>query len=174
MKLTSQTLEKAIIFAVEKHQSQLRKGNGMPYITHPMAVMLILGNIKKSKNSILLAICCLLHDVVEDCNVTLDEIANQFGYNVASIVSELTSDKEQISVIGKKQYLSEKMLGMSSYSLCIKLADRLHNLTDIGNTEKDLNKIEETNYIIDQLLKKRKLTKTHRKLIKMIKQKIKR
>lgn len=169
MKVTPALLEKAILFATEKHKGQLRKGNGLPYIVHPLAVMAILNQIKKSNNAILIAIVCLLHDVVEDCNVTLEEIAMEFGHAVAALVEELTSDEKEIATVGKKEYLAHKMLKMSSYALRIKLADRLHNVQDIQPHM--YSKIEETNYILVNL-KKRKLTSTHRKLIKAIKRKI--
>lgn len=162
-------LEKAIHFATEKHQGQIRKGTGMPYIIHPISVMVILNKIKKSNNPELIAIACLLHDVVEDCGVTLEEIAAEFGHAVASLVEELTSDEKEIAAVGKKEYLAHKMLKMSSYALRIKLADRLDNVHDIEPHM--FNKIEETRYILDNL-KKRKLTTTHKKLIKMIEKKI--
>jgi (p)ppGpp synthase/HD superfamily hydrolase len=170
MKVTAALLEKAILFATEKHSGQVRKRNGMPYIMHPIAVMTILNEIKKSNNDLLIAIACLLHDVVEDCGVTLQEIAELFGHRVASLVEELTSDEEEIARVGKKEYLAHKMLTMSSYALRIKLADRLHNLSDF-DTNRDFNKMIETVYILDTL-KKRHLTSTHRKLIKAIKKKI--
>lgn len=162
-------LEKAIQFASEKHQGQIRKGTGMPYIIHPISVMVILNKIKKSNNPELIAIACLLHDVIEDCGVTLEEIAAVFGHAVASLVEELTSDEKEIAAVGKKQYLAHKMLKMSSYALRIKLADRLDNVFDIEPHM--FNKIEETRYILEYL-KKRNLTSTHRKLIKMIEKKI--
>src|SRR5258706_11264623 len=125
MKINSTLLEKAIIYATEKHKGQLRKGNGLPYIMHPISVMITLGKIKKSNNTELLAIVCLLHDIVEDCEVSIEEIAREFGHGVASLVDELTSDQVEIDAIGKKEYLAQKMLKMSSYALRIKLADRL-------------------------------------------------
>lgn len=169
MKVTPALLEKAILFATEKHKGQLRKGDGLPYIVHPLAVMAILNQIKKSNNAILIAIVCLLHDVVEDCDITLDEIAAEFGHAVAALVDELTSDKKEIDAVGKKQYLAHKMLNMSSYALRIKLADRLHNVQDILPHME--SKIEETKYILEGL-KNRKLTATHKKLIKAIRKKI--
>lgn len=166
MKLTSELLEKAIVFATEKHKGQTRNGDGRPYVLHPISVLITLGKIKKSNNFLLIAIACVLHDIVEDCGVTLDEIANSFGHQVASLVGELTSDKERIKEVGKAKYLANKMLYMSSYALRIKLADRLDNVQDI-NPEIHQNKIDETNHILNEL-KKRKLTPTHKKLIKLI------
>jgi GTP pyrophosphokinase len=175
MEINAKLLEKAIVFATEKHKGVVRKGNGLPYITHPIAVMGILNTIKKSNNAFLIGIVALLHDVAEDCDVTIEEIATEFGHKVASLVDELTSDPEKIKEIGKKEYLLDKMLNMSSYGLRIKLADRLHNVSDIDSM-KDADRdrtIEHTLFILDGLTE-RKLTKTHKKLIKLIRKEISR
>lgn len=173
MELTAEILEKAIIYATNKHQGQIRKGDGNPYIIHPLRVMLTLMDIKISKNKYLLAVSTIMHDVSEDCNVSIQEIANEFGYNVASIVEELTSDKDKIEEKGKAQYLLDKMINMSSYSLCIKLCDRLDNIKDMKSMNKKFIEkyINETNFILEGL-KNRKLSKTHNKIIKLIKKEI--
>lgn len=93
---TAIMLEEAILFAASKHSGQFRKGNGEPYILHPISVLLLLNKYKKSKNQFLLASAAVLHDVVEDCDISIEEIATKFGYRIASIVDELTSDKEAI------------------------------------------------------------------------------
>ncbi len=173
MELSAKDLERAIIYATEKHKGMIRKGNGLPYITHPLQVMFILMNIKKSNNVYLLAIACLAHDIIEDCDVSTNEIADMFGHKVASIVDELTSDTEKIKIMGKKEYLLDKMLHMSSYALRIKLADRLHNVSDMDSmkiSDRDRT-IEHTLFILDGLTQ-RKLTKTHKKLIKLIKKEL--
>jgi (p)ppGpp synthase/HD superfamily hydrolase len=75
----------------------------------------------------------LLHDTVEDCpNTSLQEIAETFGYYVAALVDELTSDEKEIKKIGKTEYLKNKMAKMSSYGLVIKLSDRLDNVRDMS------------------------------------------
>lgn len=172
--LTSRQVEEAIIFATEKHMGQVRKGDGRPYILHPMAVLHILSEVKKSKNMFLLFIATILHDVVEDCDVPMSEIVEKFGLHVAALVEELTTDDVECGILGKPDYLRRKMLGMSSYALVIKLCDRLHNVSDLKSLPEGdrLNKIEETHYILDGLLN-RKLSKTHVKLIKIIKRKLK-
>lgn len=171
MEITEKTLEKAIIFAVSKHKNQFRKGTKNPYVLHPISVLLRLEKIKKSKNRFLLAVACVLHDVVEDCGVGIRTISNRFGHNVAALVEELTSDKEQIRLQGKAQYLLNRMVSMSSYALCIKLCDRLDNLSDMDQMSDEFRKrtISDNRHIVSELEGRRKLTKTHKRLIKEIK-----
>lgn len=174
MKLTSSDLERAIVFATEAHKGQTRKGDGRPYILHPIAVMTILNDIKKSNNPYLIAIVAICHDLCEDTDVTLEEIAKLFGHNVASIVGELTSDKDAIKSSSKTLYLTNKMLIMSSYALRIKLADRLHNLRDtVSMTTEFKNKYCQETIEILKGISSRKFTKTHLKLIKLINKEIK-
>ncbi len=164
--ITSEVFEKAIVFAIEAHKGQKRKGNGAPYITHPFSVMSRIKQYKKSANLFLLGAAAVLHDTVEDCGVTIETIIKEFGLHVAALVSELTLDKAQYKRYGKKEYLTLEMIGMSSYALAIKLCDRLDNICDtdqMTNEFKDKYK-KETQYILEQI-KVRKLSPTHKKLI---------
>jgi len=165
MNVDDKILLKAFKFALKSHASQTRKGTGAPYIVHPITVLSYLYETKVSKNMNLLATCALLHDVVEDCNVTLKQIAKKFGHSVAAIVEELTNDPTMIETIGKTEYLKEKMLNMSNYALVIKLCDRLHNIID--RTVYD-EYIESTSEIIHHLVDNRQLTDTHKTLVKKI------
>jgi len=173
LELTSKQVEDALIFATLKHKGQVRKGDGRPYILHPISVLLRLSESKVSKNIFLLFVACLLHDVVEDCGVSLNEIARRFGHHVAALVEELTTNEEECKQLGKKEYLAKKMLRMSSYALVIKLCDRLDNVSDIKIMSEDSRKkkIEETNYILNGL-GGRKLSATHKKLINLIRKKL--
>lgn len=145
--------EKALEFAIKKHKGQQRKGTGMPYFWHPINVAENIEEIKESKNLELLMTAALLHDTVEDCGVTIQEIAKKFGYYVAALVDELTSDEKQIKKIGKTEYLKKKMEKMTSYGLVIKLADRRHNIEDMTGTSKKFQKAytKETLGILDHL-----------------------
>jgi (p)ppGpp synthase/HD superfamily hydrolase len=157
-------LLKAMLFANKKHKGQYRKFDNSPYITHPMAVSYIVSSFKKSKHLEEILCACWLHDTLEDCDVTFIELARMFTPLVASLVFELTSDNAEIKRLGKHVYLMVKMVGISSYALIIKLADRLHNVSD-HPTEKTLT---ETRAILDYLEKNRKLSKTHKAIIKEI------
>ncbi|MFA6256189.1 MAG: HD domain-containing protein [Candidatus Absconditabacterales bacterium] len=164
--------EKALEFALEKHKGQKRKSTNMPYYWHPISVAKNIEETKKSKNLELLMTAALLHDTVEDCaGVTIQEIAEKFGYYVAALVDELTSDEKEIAKIGKTEYLQKKMTNLSSYGLVIKLSDRLNNVRDLNKTSETFQKryTQETLAILDHLQSGiRKLTQTHQKLIAKI------
>jgi (p)ppGpp synthase/HD superfamily hydrolase len=172
MNVSFETFEYALEFAIEKHKGQVRKGNKTPYILHPFSVINKIIENKESKNTYLLGTVAALHDVVEDCGISLKEISEKFGYYVAAMVEELTSDSDKISSMGKANYLLFKMNKMSSYALVIKLCDRLDNVSDLDKVSKKFKEkyIEETNYILNNL--DRKLSKTHEKLIRQIRDKI--
>jgi (p)ppGpp synthase/HD superfamily hydrolase len=167
-------LRKALHFMIEAHDGQFRKFSGKEYAHHPVEVAKIVRNHKQSKNKEKLLISALLHDTVEDVDhITHNVIEKHFGEMVSSIVYELTSDKEEIKRIGKSQYLLNKMLKMTSYALVIKLADRLHNCSDLENGSEKFrnNYVTETRFILNGL-KDRYLSQTHRCLISKIDEKI--
>jgi guanosine-3',5'-bis(diphosphate) 3'-pyrophosphohydrolase len=153
---TAETLEKAIIFCVNAHQGQYRKGDGRPYVLHPLSVASRISAIKKSTNPYLIGCAAMLHDTVEDCKekgITLEVIAKEFGYKVAALVAELTLDKTQYATIGKERYLAEEMRYMSSYAFAIKLADRLDNVSDMAKMDESFQRkyVKETIYILKSL-----------------------
>jgi (p)ppGpp synthase/HD superfamily hydrolase len=169
--INAKTLERAIEFAGKAHKGAFRKGDGRPYIMHPLSVMNKIQSIKKSNNALLLAAAAVLHDTVEDCGVELDTIAKEFGYYTAGLVEELTLDKEKYETIGKTKYLSQEMTKMSSYALCIKLCDRLDNVQDMASMGDEFiaRYSKETISILDYVMKHRtKLSKTHIALMGMI------
>jgi (p)ppGpp synthase/HD superfamily hydrolase len=169
MNISNSMLEDIIIFAAKKHRGQSRKGNKLPYIIHPTRVAMILLELKESKNINLLLAVCFLHDTVEDCGVSLKTIAKKFGHAIASLVGELTLDKDKYETIGKTEYLCQEVLQMSSYALCIKLCDRLDNVRDMKSMTPEFRAkySAETRKILENL-SNRKLTKTHKKLVKLI------
>jgi len=121
---------KALKFAQKKHANQFRRVSGAEYVTHPIAVSYLLASYKRSKNIDALLSAALLHDTVEDTDATIEEIRELFGDLVTNLVSELTSDPEEIKRLGKNEYLKLKLVQMSSYALTIKLVDRLSNIID--------------------------------------------
>lgn len=152
---------KAFKYGELKHKGQVRKVSNEPYFSHPVKVSYLLASFKKSKKLEELLCVCLLHDTVEDTDATFEEIAREFTPLIASLVMELTSDREEIKKIGKVAYLKKKMVGMSSYALTLKLVDRLANMLD-NPTEK--SKVE-TKEILDHLVANRKVNSTQQRII---------
>lgn len=86
---------KAADYAAKAHVDQRRKTkNHQPYINHPLGVALYIAQIGKEFDYVTL-ISALLHDTVEDTNVTLDDIEREFGSQVRNIVGEVSDDKRQ-------------------------------------------------------------------------------
>lgn len=122
-------IEKAYNFAEEKHGDQ-RRASGIPYILHPTSVACILAELGMDSASIAAA---LLHDVVEDTPVTLDDVTHLFGKEIAELIDGVTK-------LGKIPYSSREeqqaenirkmLIAMSNdiRVIIIKLADRLHNM----------------------------------------------
>lgn len=156
---------KALKFAEEKHKLQTRKISGDPYIVHPLAVSYVAASFKKSKHSLELIQAAILHDTCEDTQTTFQELEQNFGMLVATLVFELTDDKQEIANSSKLEYQKKKWPAISSYALYLKLADRLCNLQDNPSQESK----NQTKEIIQHLEKARKLTKSHKALIQEIK-----
>lgn len=170
----NESAEDALRFATQAHAGQTRAG-GEPYITHPMRVADSIKQYKKSHNLDALISAALLHDTIEDTDTTHEALHDLFGGLVASLVQELTSDKEKIAKMGKSNYLAQKMATMSSYALVIKLADRLDNVQDIATAKTPEWRAKykaQTERILDYIENNRVLSGTHRKLIGLIRAKL--
>lgn len=154
-------VRKAFEFANRKHEGQVRKVSKLPYVGHPVAVSYIVSAHKRSKHLPELLAASLLHDTLEDTDTTFVELATEFGALVASLVQELSNDSVKIAEVGKLVYQKNKMRGMSSYGLVIKLADRLSNLQD-NPTQKMLS---ESRDLVNYVKGVRKLSKTQLTLI---------
>ena len=151
----------AIKFADKAHKGQKRKVTGLPYITHPVAVSYLLAQYKVSKNLEDLIVACVVHDVIEDTTATHAQLTRKFGPLVASLVRELTNDPVQVAKLGKLDYQSKKLLGISSYALVCKLVDRLHNIMDHPSKKMVADTLE----LMARLKKGRKLSKTQQRIV---------
>ena len=122
-------VEKAFKIAEKAHEGQLRK-SGQPYIIHPLSVAIILAQMGMDYASIAAA---LLHDVVEDTDVSNEDIAKSFSKEIAILVDGVTK-LGKVSLSNKEEQQAEnirKMLIAMSHDIrviIIKLADRLHNM----------------------------------------------
>jgi len=165
---------KALRVATKAHSGQTRKSGGK-YIEHPKEVARFVQKFKKSNNLSALVQAAYLHDTIEDTDTTYDDLVKQFGALVADMVQELTTNKAASDAIGKGEYIANKMAKMSSWSLVIKLADRLANVQDIDTRPADFQKkyAAQTALAIKRLRSDRYLSKTHNKIISAIEKKIK-
>jgi len=177
MESNENLIEKAIVFAQEKHKGQLRR-DGTPYILHPLRVSEIVRKFKKSNKLNEIMAAAILHDTLEDTDTTIPELLENFGELVTGIVIELTSEKNKIEIFGKTKYLSEKLSSskkVSRWALVVKLADRLDNISDLETLEDSefaIRMKKETEDILIFLEKNRELSDTQKRLIEAIKQKL--
>ena len=135
-----QDVLKACAYGDKAHIKDKRK-SGEPYITHPIAVAEILAGFRLDRDSIIAAI---LHDTVEDTEVTSEEIAQIFGETVASLVDGVTKLKS--SSHNKRQNKAATFHKIMSATLddprvlIIKLADRLHNMSTLDSVRREKQK----------------------------------
>src|SRR3990170_1439200 len=140
----------AFEMAVEAHKSMRRK-SGEPYILHPLAVARIC--VEEIGLGVRSTICALLHDTVEDTDVSLEDIQREFGSEIAKIVDGLTKISNVIDVNASQQAENFKKILLTLTDdprvILIKLADRLHNMRtmDSMKREKQLKISSETVYV---------------------------
>ena len=144
-------LEKAFIFAYKAHRHQKRK-TGEPYITHPVAVALILADLKVDSATIQAA---LLHDTIEDTIVDDDMVTEKFGSAVRSLVDGVTKLNLSLDNVVYNSKIDIQASNVRKMFIAltddirvifIKLADRLHNMRTLKSMspEKQIEKAQET------------------------------
>ncbi|WP_082128579.1 RelA/SpoT family protein [Kosmotoga pacifica] len=140
-------------FAFTHHQTQFRD-SGEPFITHPVEVAKILAELNADLDTILAGI---LHDVVEDCDVSIDEVKEKFGKDVANIVNGVTKisnlnlteklDQKEAKFKMKVETVRKMLFAMSDDPrvIIVKLADRLHNMRTIHHLKNQVKRKEKAN-----------------------------
>ena len=122
----------ALEFAADKHRNQRRKdAEASPYINHPIMLAKILaieGGVEEG--TVLCA--ALLHDTIEDTETTYEELAEQFGREIADVVREVTDDKS-LPKAERKQLQIEHAPHLSRAAKLVKLADKIANLRDVAD-----------------------------------------
>ena len=139
-----QRIEKAFLFASEAHKNQYRK-SGEPYIHHLIEVCYILTTLQCGPSTL---IAGLLHDTVEDTDVSLTKIKELFGQDVMNLVDSLTKiQRLKLSHRTEEDFVYEDhrkiFLGMAKdvRVIVIKLADRLHNMRTLSSLSKERQKV---------------------------------
>ncbi len=143
-------LRTAFEMAVEAHKTMRRK-SGEPYILHPLAVAKIC--VEEIGLGVRSTICALLHDTVEDTDITLEDIQREFGIEISKIVDGLTKISTVMDTNTSQQAENFKKILLTLTDdprvILIKLADRLHNMRtmDSMKREKQLKISSETVYV---------------------------
>lgn len=121
-------IQKAILKAIEAHAGHVRKGDGKtPFVLHPLEVGIILS--RYTSNAILIT-SAILHDVVEDGNIKIEDLKNEFDEEIANLVSILTEDKTIKDWIERKnEHLARLQNNKTVY--IIKAVDVLVNMRDL-------------------------------------------
>lgn len=131
----SQLYTDALGWAAELHSRQRRKAKTVPYISHLIAVSALVWEDGGDEE---LAIAALLHDAIEDCGVSQQQIAQRFGERVAQVVADCTDTSEAVATGGEKEpWLLRKTRYIAHLphahrdSLLVSAADKAHNARDM-------------------------------------------
>jgi GTP diphosphokinase / guanosine-3',5'-bis(diphosphate) 3'-diphosphatase len=140
----------AFEMAADAHKTMRRK-SGEPYILHPLAVARIC--VEEIGLGVRSTICSLLHDTVEDTDITLDDVQREFGSEISKIVDGLTKISNIVDVNASQQAENFRKILLTLTDdprvILIKLADRLHNMRTLDSMkmEKQLKIASETIYV---------------------------
>lgn len=131
----SENVARAWLFARNAHEGQLRKYTGEPYIVHPVEVMETVQSVEHTEDMLIAA---LLHDVVEDCGVLIEDIDYLFGSAIRAMVSDLTDiSKPSDGNREKRKAIDRFHTSESSWEAkTIKLADLISNSKSILQHDK--------------------------------------
>ena len=143
-------IRQAFQMAAEAHKTMRRK-SGEPYIIHPLAVAMIC--VEEIGLGVRSTICALLHDTVEDTDITLEDVDREFGHEISKIVDGLTKISSVIDTNTSQQAENFKKILLTLTDdprvILIKLADRLHNMRTLDHMkrEKQLKIASETVWV---------------------------
>ena len=128
MRSYSPILDRALALAATAHRTQQRKGSGVPYIAHPAHVAIILIKHDFPEDAVVAGV---LHDIVEDTEVTAAQVVAEFGAAVADLVDKVSERKHVDGVklpwLGRKKDLIARLAAAGPLAAAVKSADALHN-----------------------------------------------
>ncbi len=132
--LNTELLDRAIIFAVKAHAGTERRGKGFPYIVHPMEAVEIVATITPDQE---LLAAAALHDVIEDTDISADEIRAEFGDRIANLVvseSDVFPEgvSEEDSWRARKQAAIDRLAAAPRDAKIVALGDKLSNMRAIA------------------------------------------
>jgi (p)ppGpp synthase/HD superfamily hydrolase len=127
--MTEDLIEAALNFAARAHAGQKRKGTDVPYIVHPVGVMLALIQHGETETEMLAA--ALLHDTVEDTGTTLGELRERFGQRVAAIVEGCSEPDKGDTWEHRKEHAVAHLRSAPRDVQLVAAADKYHNLRSL-------------------------------------------
>ncbi len=132
--LNTDLLDRAIIFATKAHHGTERRGKKFPYIVHPLEAMAIVATITNDQEMLAAAV---LHDTIEDTDVTYDDLEREFGHRVAELVASETdvkngADGKALSWQERKQRDLENLSRCTRDEKIIAIGDKLSNMRAIA------------------------------------------
>lgn len=126
----------ALDFAIRAHDGQHRKDNETLYITHPIGVAALVSEYGGNVDQVIAAI---LHDTVEDCETTIDDVERVFGSVVSTMVDDLTNiskqDRPELNRAARKELDAQRLATVSLESQLVKLCDIYYNISDLVGLE---------------------------------------
>ena len=126
--LDLELINKAIYWARKYHGDQKRK-SGEPFYSHPLEVAYMISDYKLNTDVI---VASILHDIVEDTEITVEMIHDSFGHRIAEMVDRLTRDRPDGTKLSVNEILNNSYQENDKEALLIKLVDRLHNIQTLG------------------------------------------
>ena len=138
--LNTDLVDKAIVFATEAHHGTERRGKGFPYIVHPLEAMAIVATMT---NDAELLAATVLHDTIEDTDVTFEDISREFGPRIAHLVATETdvryaTDGTKLSWKERKQRDMNNLKASSREVKIIAMGDKLSNMRAIARDYKTM------------------------------------
>ena len=141
--LDTELLDRAILFAVKAHHNTERRGKGFPYIVHPLEAMSIVATITPDQE---LLAAAALHDVIEDTEVTVDELREMFGERIAHLVhaesDQLNGElfdgqNEEETWHDRKQAAIDRLAAAPHDAKIVAMGDKLSNMRAIARDYKE-------------------------------------
>lgn len=132
--MNTDLVDKAIVFATQAHKGTERRGKGFPYIIHPLEAMAIVATITNDPDLLAAAV---LHDTIEDTEVTYDDIKREFGERIVNLVAKETDvrtapDGRKLTWQERKQRDMDNLRASSHDVKVVALGDKLSNMRAIA------------------------------------------
>ena len=141
--LDTELVDRAIVFAVKAHHNTERRGKGFPYIVHPLEAMEIVATITPDQE---LLAAAALHDVIEDTEVTVDELREMFGERIAHLVHAESDQIDGVLFDGqneeetwhaRKQAAIDRLAAAPHDAKIVAMGDKLSNMRAIARDYKE-------------------------------------